>query len=58
MGNKVVISQDAIDEVAAHTDFRQHGPKDETKCPDCGATVRIHQLDNGRYEIQHVKHAS
>jgi len=58
MGNETIISQEAFEEIAAHADFKQHGPKDETKCPDCGATVRIRQLDNGRFELEHVKHAS
>lgn len=47
-----------IEELEAAADERQHGPKHHVQCPDCNATLAIFQLENGRYEIRHVKHAS
>jgi hypothetical protein len=48
----------ALDEVAASADERLRGPKNESECPDCGATVRGYFDENGRLHLEHVKHSS
>ena len=49
-------STSAIVEMTAAADERAHGPKHHAKCPDCGATLIVRKLENGRYELDFVRH--
>ncbi len=53
-----LFTQEAIDEIKAVADERAHGPKHHAKCPDCGATLSVRPLENGRTKLDFVKHAS
>ena len=60
-GSAFVVTQEAIDEVRAVNAARQeeaiYGIRYHSKCPDCGATVNVRTLENGRHELEFVKHA-
>jgi hypothetical protein len=55
------LSDATIKEMEAHADVRReeyfYGPRYHTCCPDCGATVDVVTLPNGRHELKFVKHA-
>jgi hypothetical protein len=57
----LVVSEKAIEEVRAVNEARHeeetYGPRYHAKCPDCGATVNVRTLENGRHELEFVKHA-
>ncbi len=46
----------AIEE--ARREEQVFGPRYYAKCPDCGAIVNVRTLENGRHELEFVKHAS
>ncbi len=48
----------AVAEIEAANQERANGPSHHVKCPDCGATLAIYVLSNGRYEARLIKHAT
>jgi hypothetical protein len=51
----------AVEEMRASGEERRRGPRDQCKCPDCGATVRVTTPigdDWKLYELEFIKHAS
>lgn len=47
----------AILEIAEQSDYRMNGPKDQVKCPDCGAIVNARKREDDHYELIFVEHA-
>lgn len=48
------VSDEAIAEVEEQADYRENGPKDHVRCPDCGSIFRVRQLEAERYELDFV----
>lgn len=48
--------QQAIDEIAEGADVRNKGLKNQVCCPDCMAILLVHLKEDGRFDLEFVKH--